>query len=233
MLGGIVVLYLYDAALLLFHNELVLIVGRKSGRVSAGSDFELRGRHVFMPSLLHLAQPVFRISWPHRPNAMRDKTELPRLRRIVVGLKLLGPWIAFLQMLFILGLPACLFVWHSDAALLAWLLVVYAVIGGALLHTYRRPKMLNLSRRAVFAIALDALLCAPFALNLVCKISLRQRLGTDLGQMAVTWLPPSQQRLLGRLLRTRVETSLASIEPATDEAHTLLAYLNEYEEVHT
>ncbi|MBE1159419.1 hypothetical protein [Dyella acidiphila] len=230
LLGGVVALYLYDSALLLYHNEIVLIGAGGSYRVSAGSGLELGGRHVLLPSPWLPHQPLFRLSWPqqgvyaHEPQSMRN-------RRVRIGLTAVAPWVLVLLILFGAGLPCVLFVSGRLDVLLAWITLVYAVIVLALLQVYRHRKALNLSGRAVAAIALDALLCAPFALNIVRKIGLRQKLDVDLRTVAKS-LPAPALAELTVILRQRIHTSLGFVEPGDAATHTLTAYLAAFEELH-
>lgn len=58
-------LYLYDSAVLLASNE-VILSPRQSGRWVAmfGADsFQLRGKEPFMPNPLLPHHPIFRLSW--------------------------------------------------------------------------------------------------------------------------------------------------------------------------
>ena len=174
LLGGVVVLYLYDSALLLYHNEIVVIGGRKGCRVSGGSSFEFRGRRVFLPLPLCPHQPLFRLSWPE-DGVFEGRTQTLRYRRTRMALAALAPWMWLLLILFVAGLPYALFVSRDVAALLMWIVAVYSVILATLAQVYVSRKALHLSARAVASLAMDALLCVPFALNIVRKIGLRDR----------------------------------------------------------
>lgn len=230
LLGGVVVLYLYDSALLLYHDELVLIVRRKGYGASGGSVFELGGRHVFVPAPLCPQQVLFRLNWS--PRAAADAQAKPlRLRRTVLALAALSPWMWLLLALFVAGLPYVLFVSGNVLALLGWIAAVYLVIVATLLQVYRYRKALNLSGRAVLAIAADALLCAPFALNIVRKIGLRQRVDVDLHTLASEVLPPDARRDLADVLGQRIKLSLAFAESDSAEAQALHAYLQSFEEL--
>jgi hypothetical protein len=230
LLGGVVALYLYDSALLLYHNEVVLVSRHDGCRMSGGSAFELGGRHVFVPSPWCPHQPLFRLSWPEQ-GVVEATTKPMRSRRTTVALSTIAPWMWLLLVLFALGLPYALFVSNSVVALLAWIVAVYVVIMATMIHVYRYRKALNLSGRAVMAIALDAMLCAPFALNIVRKIGLRQRFDVDLRVLATTTLPPPAVHDLVDILRRRIKVSLAFAEPDSDASGALNAYLNYFEDL--
>lgn len=163
---------------------------------------------------------------------MVDASPKPmRSRRTRVALSVIAPWTLLLLMLFVIGLPYTLFASSSLAALLAWIVAVYAVIVVTMIHVYRYRKALNLSGRAVMAIALDAVLCAPFALNIVRKISLRQRFDVDLHSLAATMLPSPAVHDLTDILGQRIKVSLGFVEPDSTESHALNAYLNSFEDL--
>lgn len=228
LLGGVVALYLYDSALLLFHNEIVLVGERHGYGVSAGSGFELGGRHVFLPSPFCPHQPVFRVSWPQH-GLLTESVPTVRVRRVRVALAAIAYWMILLLMLFAVALPYVLLVARDVQLLLMWIGAVYATIAMILLHVYRHRKALNLSRRAVAAIALDALLCIPFALNTVRKIGLRQHFDVDLRAAASSMLSDDARNQLLVILRQRIHTSLGFVESDEAASRALTAYLNDFE----
>jgi hypothetical protein len=228
LLAGVVALYLYDSAVLLYHNEIVLLSRRNGCRVSGGSTFELRGRHVFLPNPLCPHRPLFRLNWPEY-GEFDGNTQSVQSRRVIVALSVIVPWMLLLLVLFAISLPYALFVMQTAQALLVWIAAVYAVIILILLHVYRHRKALNLSGRAVAAIALDALLCAPFALNIVRKISLRQRFDGDLRVVAATRLSPQAVNDLAGILHERIHTSLHFVEPEAPAFQALKTYLHHFE----
>lgn len=228
LLGGVVLLYLYDSALLLYHNEIVVIGRCRDYCVSAGSGFELGGRHVFLPQPFCPHQSLFRLSWPQQ-GELASGSQAIRMRRVRVALALIAPWTWLLFVLFAAGLPYVLFVSGHLEVLLAWVATVYGVILATLALVYRLRKVLNLSGRDVAAIAMDALLCAPFALNIIRKIGLRQRFQVDLRKVASTMLPSPAVHALTTILRQRIQVSLGFVEPDQAASHNLTTYLAYFE----
>jgi hypothetical protein len=148
---------------------------------------------------------------------------------VQVALDAVAPWTRLLLALFVIGLPGVLFISGRTDVLLAWLVTVYAVILLTLLQVYRHRKALNLSGRAMTAVALDALLCAPFALNLIRKIGLRQTLDVDLRLLATSALSPFAIDELTAMLRQRIGTSLDFLDPGDPAAQALQTYLAYFE----
>jgi len=225
LMAGVLGLYLYDAALLLFHDEVVLEARRRGFVVSGGSSLELGGRHLFMPNPCCPHRVLLRLAW----SGTASPLQRVRWQRVGFTLAALAPWTWLLLGLFFVGLPCALW-FGSHAVLLGWLLLTYLVIVVMLAQVYRRRKALNLSARAVLALAFDALLCAPFALNIVRKISLRQQAVPDLRRAAASMLTPAQQATLLDLLRGRIRTSLDFVEPGSAASDSLQACLTHFED---
>ncbi|MBB6245023.1 hypothetical protein [Rhodanobacter sp. A1T4] len=227
LMAGIAVLYLYDSALLLFHNEIVLETRRTGYLVSGGSVMEFRGRHLFLPNPLCPHRALVRLSWaadePMTSGALRT-----RGRRVRLALAVIAPWTCALLGLFFVALPCALWV-GTDVLLLGWLILTYLTIAAMLWQVWRARKALSLSGKAVVALAFDALLCAPFAINMVRKINLRQEL-PSLRSVALSRLSPAENVVLSGILRQRIEASLGFLEPGTEASNALLAYLKRFED---
>lgn len=175
-------LYLCDSALLLYRDEgLLARAGRGRWQVLFASDrFHLMGRGVFLPNPLLPHRPLFRLDWRFPSPASRVDDQwsaraalyrplAPAVWGMAAGLFVLLP-----LGLFRLGEPA----------LLAALLVLYASIAAALVWTLIHRARLGVSARRCATLALESLLCPPFALNLVRKLSAAMSIRADLVQVA-------------------------------------------------
>lgn len=225
LMGGVVGLYLYDSALLLFHNEIVLEARRRGYRVSAGGALEFGGRHLYLPNPCCPHRPLIRVGWqagesPDRRGARGNRTRL--------ALSVIAPWTWLLLGLFFVALPCALWI-GTNVLLLGWLALTYAVVAAMLLHVNFHRKALNLSQRAVIALAFDVLLCSPFAINTIRKISLRQ-IAPGLRSVAAARLSPAENAALTRILRERIQVSLGFVEPDSDASDALHAYLKHFED---
>ncbi|WEN15061.1 hypothetical protein PY254_17820 [Rhodanobacter sp. AS-Z3] len=226
LMVAIACLYLYDSALLLFHNELVLEARASGYVVSGGSAIELGGRHVFLPNPCCPHRALARLSWPHGGSA---EWRPERWRRARLAVSVIAPWTWWLLGLFFVALPLAL-CFAADIVLLGWLLLTYLSIIAMLAQVWRYRQALGLTPRAVGALAADALLCAPFALNIVRKISLRQAAAAPLHAFAASMLSSAERVALAGLLRERIHISLDHLEPASESSATLLAYLDQYQD---
>jgi len=224
LMGAIACLYLHDSALWLYHNEVVLETRGKRHRVSAGSAMEFGGRHLLLPNPCFPHRALARLTWPH--GGSPDWRPL-RWKRSQQVLSAIAPWTWWLLCLFFVGLPLALH-FGTDVLLLGWLVLTYLSITAMLAQVWRHRNSLGLSSRQVAALAADALLCAPFALNTVRKISLRQAATATLHGFASSVLSADEYTGLAKLLRDRVRISLDHVEPDSEAASTLRDYVNRY-----
>lgn len=215
LLGGIVLMYLYDSALLLYHDE-VAFEARGGGIVSGGLVLELGGRLLFVPNPLAPHRPLYRLSWlaAARPGSGGGAASL---RRLAWRLSILAPWSLLLLVLFFVGLPACLWLAGTNAALLAWLAATYASILAALGVAVVQRRRLALTNRQLWSLARDALLCPPFALNLVRKISLEHSRRLDLRAVLSDTAGAGATADLARGVQSRIATSLTFAEAGGDQ----------------
>ncbi len=228
LMGGVVGLYLYDSVLLLFHNEIVLETKRNGYIVSIGEALEVGGRHLFLPNPCCPHRTLMRLSWPDNglSDARGHRTQWGRAK---LALSVIAPWTWGLLGLFFLGLPCALWI-GTNLLLLSWLVLTYLTIIAMLTQVCRHRKALNLSPQAVVGIVFDALLCAPFAMNIVRKISLRQAPPANLRTIASSMLSPAENGVLTGMLRQRIHDSLSFVELGSEVSDTLHAYLKHFED---
>lgn len=232
LLLGVVGMYVYDATLLLYHNEVVFYEGRR-GRwtFSAGTEFQLAGRHVFMPPLLAPTRALLRLRWSVRPHApvapdtpdTHDAPDAPlaRLRGLRawrIGVASSAGAVGVVALLFAV-MPAVMAgnVW----GLLAWMIALYLAIGVAVWRAGRVRRLTGTGGKAFASMASDALLCAPYALNLVRKQGLRAADRFDLVAVAQAVLDADERARLRDVIRARVQRQM-DVEEVGSEAHARL-----------
>ncbi|RYX92519.1 MAG: hypothetical protein EOO28_21740 [Comamonadaceae bacterium] len=211
-------LYLYDSAMLLYANEAVLIArGRRKTWLSAfgstGTTF--RGKEFFLPNPLLPARPVFKLTWRQdEPEAAAvNHTGSGRMRGKVAHAwnDRAAPLMRFRFPLWSLGLvmfgllPASMAMGPSgDLLLLASFVLVYLHVAVILLMLWFSRRDVGLTGRQAAAIILDLLLCPPFALNLVRRLSLKVEVNEDFVDAARRLQSPpdwqaTQEALLARM----------------------------------
>lgn len=150
---------------------------------------QLFGRHVALPALLAPHALVFKVRWsendPRPP--VEQPTELDTFEHGLYGLKSLV-WV--LLALLIVALPVASIGFGAGVALLAVFAAYYLLVVVALLLVYRRRVALRLSGRSFASLAVDVLACAPFAVNLINKLSLQRGIAGNPLAFARIQFPP-------------------------------------------
>lgn len=175
--------YLQDSMLLLHYDELVFTESNRRWRASAGSAFQLDGRHLLLPNPLTPARGMFRASW--LSDGAGNSTEgsaganWPGLRHFISALAPLKATCNLLGGLQLIILPLLLWRYPHPQVLLILLALIYANVGVLVWHLWRRRRVLQLSGRAIAVMGFEAIACPPHAINLVRKLCLRRGLQGD------------------------------------------------------
>ena len=198
-------MYVYDAVLLLYHNEVVLHESRDGQwSFSVGSDFQLGGRHLFLPPLLAPVRGVLRLRWTSL-KAPPASAPLHGLRAWRVGVTACA-WPVLIVACLFAGMPAA--VYSPVPVMLAWMAALYVAIGASVARLWRVRRATGLSRKDATSISSDALLCAPYALNVIRKQGLRAGDRFDLVSVAHTLLDATERSRLARAIQARVRDQM-------------------------
>lgn len=216
-------LYLYDSAVLLASNE-VILSPRQSGRwvVMFGADsFQLRGKEPFMPNPLLPHHPIFRLSWnveglvgPCRPWSP-PCTEYGVLVPYV--------WLMFLALFFVI--PLGLFSNYGHGAIAAGIALFYLCAIAALIVAWIKRADFGLSQRRFASLALECLTCPPFAVNLIRHLSLGVRPREDFLVMIDQCLAPSERDAALSKVISRVRNEIDWEEEGSPRSRSLNAHL--------
>jgi hypothetical protein len=194
MVLAIALFYLYDAALALQPEQGLLRQGHGQWLARLATEgFALRRQWLLWPPLWLLHQPLYRLRWnpvhitlPGAPApAQALATHAASFKGFALPLYLLA------ACLFI-ALPIALFALHSEAILLVMLALIYLCTLWIALLTLRHGRRGHSERRLARSTALQLMLCPPFALNAVRKLSLAHGVGGDLLQSAQQLMAPAQ-----------------------------------------
>jgi hypothetical protein len=183
---GAVAFYLYDAAHLLWQNELVYERAGARWRVEGGSSIRLGARRLFMPNPLLPQRPLFLVCWSAaQPRTTGDAgagddagERSATLDAFIAALRPIG-LLNILQLGLLCLLPAALWSLGTGIAALGVFALFYLATLIALGIVWRRRAALALSKPAFWSLCFDALACAPFAINLTRRLSLRHGLGDE------------------------------------------------------
>lgn len=166
----IIGLYLYDSMLLLRRDEGVLMPARRGGwSVGLGSrSYQLLGKYVFIPNPFLPHRPLFKASWSLEGDsaAVRENWNAHR-----DALRPVAPMVWGMAAAFFLLLPLGFFTRLGDWALLAGLSLLYLSIVAALVWAWNNRSKFELSGKQFAALAFESLVCSPFAMNMVRRLS--------------------------------------------------------------
>lgn len=188
LIAGVAVFYLQDSMLLLYWDELAFERGRDGWHVSTGSAQTWAGRHPWLPAPWHPARTLLRGHWSPadgKPAAWDLEAHLAALPPLQAGCIAVG-------VLMLLALPALLLLFAHPVALLALLALTWTTIAAMVWIMARRRAALGLGKSDVLRIGAEALLCPPFAINLVRKLGLRRCLPGDALGFAAQRLAPAE-----------------------------------------
>ncbi len=175
---GVLVFYLFDSSMLLYLNELVFIRSSKNWDFACpGNCWLLLGKRLYIPNPLRPDVAIFRVYWIDL-NQRTCKVE-QSLDAYFSALVPLRHMIVMLLILLLALLPLVLIIFGSGAQLLWVYGAVYLNILLILYYVYRHKKTLKISNRKYLEWSFECLVCAPFALNLLRKITLHRSLFGD------------------------------------------------------
>ena len=169
---GAIAFYLFDSALLLFGNEFAFERRGRRWKSSPGSVFQFGGRRIFLPNPLTPGALLFRVDWQvpkrHGADAALDLVDLAQLLRPLRAIVLVQA-----LLLIVLLAPVSILL-GSGPMLLLLFTAYYGLSLVAIVALVQRRRGLGVSDRECLVHAFEMLACAPFALNIVRKLTLRR-----------------------------------------------------------
>ncbi|GHA72833.1 hypothetical protein [Cognatilysobacter bugurensis] len=197
---GALALYLYDSAMLLYADEIVLTRGRRGWCVSSGSGYTLDRRFPVLGQPWAPWRPQFRERWDRTAVA-----EAPRDDAAFYSALRPLQWASALQFVWLFAaLPAVLFLRAPIETLLVLAIAVYATSGAAVAFAVGQRDRLGLTKRALLTFATDVLACPPFAINAARKACLARGLQTEVQAFLASHLRPEERVQVARVIRTRL-----------------------------
>jgi len=211
---GAIAFHLYDATQALWHNEMLFERAGARWLIRADSSARRWGRRLLLPNVFTPQRPLFRVAWSMtdtRPGADADLEPLCRaLRPIGVICQLL--------LLMLLALWPLCWILGAGLTVLALFAAYYLLVIMALVLVFRRRAAFGLSTRACWALTFDVLACAPFAVNLVRRVSLHHGIAGDPVEFAARHFDSGERARFAALVRSRLTESRAGEDCSADEA---------------
>ena len=206
LVGGAIALYLYDASLMLFRDEVVFTRGRRGWRATLGGGLLLGGRYLVLPTAWIPGRPVFRACWAEAGRTGSRTSMGPFLQ----ALRPLQWASRVLALLLFVAMPAGLFLQAGPAWMLTLMLALYGIAVACVAWIWRCRRKLGLDAKGVGSIAFDVIACPPFAVNVVMKLSLRAGLPRAPEAFARRVLAPGDCTALLRMADARMHPAAFS-----------------------
>jgi hypothetical protein len=220
---GAAAFYLYDAVLMLWQNELVYTRTRGAWLVDGGSQIRLGARRLFLPNPLLPQRPQFLVRWTgNDPRAAEAEAEIPGT--LLRALRPIGV-LNFAQMVLLIALPIALWADGAGLAALAVFALFYVLSIVALVFMFRRRVALGLSTRQCWLQALDAIACAPFAVNLTRRIALLHGLNGEPLRFAARHFDAPTLAQARELVAARIHEELADPDATAQREQKLATVL--------
>lgn len=216
-------LYLYDSALLLYANEGILTLARNGKwSVAFGSRrYQILGKEVFVPNPFLPHRPLFRLAWSFEGKASKgDERWLDRVSAITP----LMPLVLCMTVALFVLLPLGFFARLGDSTLLAAIALLYSSIITALVWIWVKRSVFRLSGKRFASLAFEVLVCSPFALNLVRKLSLDTPVGEDFVQAAGRLLDPQKWDATRDVLASRLDDAIESEDEKSDRVRAMVEH---------
>jgi len=234
--AGALLLYLFDSSLLLYGDELLFASGPGGWHNVAGGGQLLLGRRLLLPNPLLPAARLLRVCWSRASAevvvhespgpATPERVETMEFRRALHPLQF---GVVVLLLLIAVALPALLFVFGQGLEVLLLLAAIYTLNLLMAAWLWRVRARLDLGKRACLLLTVDLLLCPPFAVNLVRKVSLQQQATGDPLTFAQARFGAARLRALAAVLKRRVHAELAAEEPNGAQQRKLQALMQRIE----
>jgi hypothetical protein len=208
LMALVVGLYLYDSAILLFCNEAVLIArGKTQWLAGFGANrTTLRGKELYLPNPLRPTQALFRLAWQFEGLVLPGSQPWSETYKAFQGF---SPFVWSLLMLMYLLLPAVLFARFGDLMILSVFIMIYINVFAIVFKLWLDHGTLGLSHRNCAFMALDMLVCPPFAVNVIRKLSLRVPVTEDFALAAQRLLSVADWEVVRFELLERLDSEIA------------------------
>jgi hypothetical protein len=173
---GVFGLYCYDSLMLLNFNELIFIRFKKKWSYKFPIlSFQLLRKFLFLPNLLTPNISLFQVFWPSSDQDVNFK-EFDIFIKSLIPVQVIS---VMLLVLMFVCLPIVAFRYGSGINLLIVFFAIYILIISILIYLFTQKNNLKLSNTKFVSIAFESIVCPPFALNIVRKISLNYPINVD------------------------------------------------------
>ncbi|QNP48495.1 hypothetical protein [Diaphorobacter aerolatus] len=207
--------YLYDACITARVNEGLLLRGWRGWRCRLGvQGLEARRKFLLWPALMRPHLPVYRLNWQNTDLAMnRHPKAVEAMQADATTYRAFRVPIYLLALALLVILPVTLLGHMGDVARLCAVLLVYLFTACLSVMTWRYGSRHDELRAQARSLSLQVLLCPPFALNVVRKLSLLHVFACSLPEAAMRVLPREDWQATALALHTQIADEIEAEEP--------------------
>jgi hypothetical protein len=218
-----ILFYLYDSSVLLYSNEAVLTCDSAQHWTAATGwvGFVLAGRALCVLNPFTPHRPAFRLNWKFS-GLEAENTDLSWSER-TLQLKALAPMTLTAGLALFILLPLGMFTALGSYAVIPALVLLYGSTILALLLLRRKRTLASFERRRFIAFAFECLACPPFAVNMVRRITLANRISEPLPLAAVRLLDAAGWAQLRGHCISRLEDAMRLVTANSNEEKLLEA----------
>lgn len=225
---GAAAFYLYDCLLPLYGNELLLTCRGKAWIVRRPSHFVLFGRKIAVLPLLLPNEPAFQAAVsPQQIVSASETGGTDDVAQFLAATRGLGAIALILMALLLFALPVASIALGAGIIVLGIFVAYYLTLLAGLALVFRRRQALGVAGRGFAALAFDVLLCPPFGVNILRKVTLRGGLrGNPVAFARRQFGPDALEDLRAALLDWEIEAArrrpLEEVEVEPVPAHVAL-----------
>lgn len=211
--AGILLFYLQDSALLLYHDEVAITERWRSWNVSASAGVELAGRYLFLPNPLVPQRPLFRATWTSAADGTDDSARLDAFLAQLTPFRI-GCILAWALVL--VAIPVTVLAHRSPTLLLAELLASYLVTATMGVFAWRRRTTLGLDTKAALGLIAETLLCPPYSVNYLRRLCRHHAFGGNPVKFASRHCSARNRASLRHELLARTDIDLSFADPGSE-----------------
>jgi hypothetical protein len=223
LLALAVLFYLYDSSVLLYSNEAILTCDRAQRWTATTGwiGFVLAGRSLCLLNPFTPYRPSFRLSWDF--NLLEPETKDREWPKRAQEFESIAPLTVTAGIALFLMLPLGMFTEFGRYAVISAVVVLYGSILLALFQLRRKQILAAAGRRHFWGFAFECLACPPFAVNMVRRITLRDRIAEPAPLAAVRLLDADRWAELRERCISRIDDAIQRVGEDSHEQKVLEA----------
>lgn len=166
---GALAFYVGDSMVLLYADQVLL--ERAGGRwwPRRGSSMLIAGRRPCLPNPLTPHRPLLQLSLERLLGDAGEAVDVQPFLPALLELR----WLTLTLLGLFFLMPAVLYVTGTGAIFLGWMACAYAAVFTIAAVVWRRRDALGLTRLEAAKLGFEAIACAPFAINMVRRVTKR------------------------------------------------------------